>query len=42
MRIDEGKHATTAMTAGAASFPRPVQRLMKLTSKIFTNTTYWI
>jgi len=42
MRIDEGKHATTAMTAGAASFPRPIQRLMKFTSKIFTNTTYWI
>lgn len=42
MRIDEGKHATTAMTAGAASFPRPIQRLMKFTSKIFTNTTYWV
>jgi ubiquinone biosynthesis monooxygenase Coq7 len=42
MRIDEGKHATAAMTAGAASFPRPIQRLMSFTSKIFTNTTYWI
>jgi len=42
MRIDEGKHATTAMTAGAVSFPRPIQRLMKFTSKIFTNTTYWV
>ena len=42
MRIDEGKHATTAMTAGAASFPRPIQRMMKFTSKIFTNTTYWV
>lgn len=42
MRIDEGKHATTAITAGAASFPRPIQRLMKFTSKIFTSTTYWV
>ena len=42
MREDEGKHATTAITAGAASFPRPIQRLMKFTSKIFTGTTYWI
>ena len=42
MRIDEGKHATTAMTAGAASFPRPIQRLMQFTSRIFTRTTYWV
>lgn len=41
MRVDEGKHATTAITAGAATFPRPIQRLMKFTSKIFTGTTYW-
>lgn len=42
MREDEEKHATTAITAGAANFPRPVQSLMKFTSKIFTNTTYWV
>ena len=42
MRIDEGKHATTAVTAGAASFPRSIQRLMKFTSKIFTGTVYRI
>jgi len=42
MREDEGKHATTAITAGAASFPRPIQSLMSFTSKIFTNTTYWV
>jgi ubiquinone biosynthesis monooxygenase Coq7 len=42
MREDEGRHATTAITAGAASFPRPVQRLMKLASKVFTNTSYWV
>jgi ubiquinone biosynthesis monooxygenase Coq7 len=42
MREDEGKHATTAITAGAATFPRPVKKLMQLTSKLFTTTTYWI
>lgn len=42
MREDEGKHATAAITAGAASFPQPVQALMNFTSKVFTNTTYWV
>lgn len=42
MREDEGRHATTAITAGAASFPRPVQKLMKFASKAFTHTTYWV
>ncbi len=42
MREDEGRHATTAITAGAASFPQPVQRLMQFTSKLFTNISYWI
>ena len=42
MREDEGKHVTTAITAGATSFPRPIQSLMKFTSKIFTNMTYWV
>jgi len=41
MHEDEGKHATAAITAGAASFPRPIQSLMKFTSKIFTSTVYW-
>jgi ubiquinone biosynthesis monooxygenase Coq7 len=42
MKIDEGKHATTAIGAGAASFPRPIQKAMKFMSKIFTNTAYWV
>ena len=42
MKIDEGKHATTAISAGAASFPKPVQKAMKFMSKVFTNTAYWI
>jgi ubiquinone biosynthesis monooxygenase Coq7 len=42
MREDEGRHATTAITAGAASFPQPVQRAMQFASKLFTTTSYWI
>jgi len=42
MKIDEGKHATTAISAGAASFPRPIQKTMQFMSKVFTNTTYWL
>ncbi|MGW8248186.1 MAG: 2-polyprenyl-3-methyl-6-methoxy-1,4-benzoquinone monooxygenase [Acidiferrobacterales bacterium] len=42
MKVDEGKHATTAISAGAASFPKPVQKTMKFMSKVFTNTAYWI
>lgn len=41
MKVDEGKHATTAISAGAASFPIPVKRLMKFTSRLFTGATYW-
>lgn len=42
MKIDEGKHATTAIGAGAAGFPKPIQKTMQLMSKVFTNTTYWV
>jgi len=42
MKVDEGKHATTAISAGAATFPMSIQKLMQLMSKIFTNTAYWI
>lgn len=42
MREDEAKHARSAETAGAATLPAPVQRLMGLSSKVMTGTTYWI
>ena len=42
MKTDEGKHATTAISAGAASFPKPIQKTMEFMSKVFTNTAYWI
>jgi len=42
MRMDEAKHATTAMAQGGAPLPLPVRLAMKLSSKIMTKTTYWI
>jgi ubiquinone biosynthesis monooxygenase Coq7 len=42
MKIDEAKHATTAITHGGAELPPPVKLAMKLSSRIMTNTTYWI
>ena len=42
MKIDEAKHATTAITHGGAPLPFPVKLAMKISSKIMTKTTYWI
>ena len=42
MREDEGLHATTAIEAGAEKLPTPVKKLMSLTSKVMTRTSYWI
>jgi ubiquinone biosynthesis monooxygenase Coq7 len=42
MKIDEAKHATTAITHGGAQLPLPVKLAMQLSSKIMTKTTYWI
>ena len=42
MKIDEAKHATTAITHGGAPLPLPVKLAMQLSSKIMTKTTYWI
>ena len=42
MRADEGRHATVALEAGAASLPPPIKRLMRLTSRVMTQTAYWI
>lgn len=40
MREDEGHHATVALEAGGVELPRPVRRLMALTSKLMTRTAY--
>ncbi|MFV1984327.1 MAG: 2-polyprenyl-3-methyl-6-methoxy-1,4-benzoquinone monooxygenase [Thiohalomonadales bacterium] len=42
MKIDERKHATFALDAGAADLPAPVKVLMKFTSKIMTRASYWV
>ena len=42
MKIDEGRHATTALSAGGAPLPAPIQGLMKLTSKVMTTLAYRI
>ena len=42
MRIDESKHATTALEAGGAELPAPVKGMMQLMSKVMTKSAYWI
>lgn len=42
MRIDEAKHATTALDHGGAELPAPVKGLMSLMSKVMTKSTYRI
>lgn len=42
MKIDEGEHASAAVSAGGAELPRPVRELMRASSKIMTNSTYWV
>jgi ubiquinone biosynthesis monooxygenase Coq7 len=42
MKIDEAKHATTALEAGGAELPPPVKRLMRLTSKVMTSIAFRI
>lgn len=41
MKIDEGRHATHALEAGAAELPKPIKVAMTLTSKLMTGTSYW-
>ena len=42
MRLDEARHATTALDHGAAELPLPVRALMRVASTIMTRTSYWI
>jgi 3-demethoxyubiquinol 3-hydroxylase len=42
MKIDEAHHAHVALNAGAQALPRPIRRLMRLTSKVMTRTAYWL
>jgi len=40
MKVDEAKHATTALHHGGAPLPAPVKGLMGLMSKVMTRTAY--
>ena len=42
MKIDELKHATTAIEHGAAELPPPVKTLMAAMSKVMTSTAYYV
>ena len=42
MKIDEGEHASTALTAGGLELPEPVKQGMQLMSRVMTRTAYWI
>lgn len=42
MKIDEAKHATTAIESGAAELPKPVKKVMAFMSKVMTKTAYYI
>ena len=42
MRMDEARHATTALQQGGAPLPAPVRALMKLASTAMTKTAHWL
>jgi ubiquinone biosynthesis monooxygenase Coq7 len=42
MRDDEARHATSAISHGGVELPSPVKAVMKASSKVMTETTYWL
>jgi len=42
MKVDEMKHAETAITHGGVPLPEPVKQAMQLTSKVLTFAAYRI
>ena len=42
MRDDEARHATSAVSHGGAELPAPVKAAMKASSKVMTETAYWL
>jgi ubiquinone biosynthesis monooxygenase Coq7 len=42
MQIDEASHATMAVSHGGVELPLPVKFAMKLSSKVMTQTAYWV
>jgi ubiquinone biosynthesis monooxygenase Coq7 len=42
MRMDEARHATTALEHGGAELPAPARALMRVASAVMTRMSYWI
>jgi ubiquinone biosynthesis monooxygenase Coq7 len=42
MQIDEASHATMAVSHGGVELPLPIKFAMKLSSKVMTQTAYWV
>ncbi|MBI2509807.1 MAG: 2-polyprenyl-3-methyl-6-methoxy-1,4-benzoquinone monooxygenase [Betaproteobacteria bacterium] len=42
MREDEARHATSAIQHGAAELPGPAKAAMRASSKVMTETAFWI
>ena len=42
MRVDEIGHGQAALQAGGAALPEPIQKMMKVMSKVMTSTAYKI
>ena len=42
MKEDEARHATSAVGHGAAELPEPAKAAMRLSSKVMTETAFWI
>ena len=42
MKEDEARHATSAIKHGAAELPGPAKAAMQASSKVMTETAYWI
>ncbi len=41
MKVDEARHATTAIEYGAAELPAPLKLAMRLASKVMTTASHW-
>lgn len=42
MKVDEVRHAATAVRLGATELPMPVKTAMRLASQAMTRTAYWV
>ena len=42
MKLDEMRHAETAIAHGASELPAPVKFAMKLSSRLMTRLSYWV